>query len=60
MRLLAKHMGCSLSEHALHVDVIRNHFGEKISEGRRVHMNSEAAIFARLGLQYLRPEDRNQ
>lgn len=59
IRLKAKKMGMSLSEHALRRNVVRGSDGEKTSKGQVVPVCSESDIMKHLGLDYLEPTERD-
>eukprot|EP00041_Stephanoeca_diplocostata_P035731 m.1270588 g.1270588 ORF g.1270588 m.1270588 type:complete len:531 (-) comp24749_c0_seq42:2572-4164(-) len=60
MRLKARKMGMSLSQHGLKDGCLWNSRQIKICEGEFIRgLNSEAAIFEKLGLPFLEPGDRN-
>ena len=58
MRLLARHMGMSLSEHSLNRNVARKGT-EKLNTGERMATASEEDVFRLLNLKYRSPEERD-
>jgi DNA polymerase lambda len=58
MRLLARRMGMSLSEHSLNKNVIRKGT-EKLNNGEKLNMLTEECIFKCLNLTYRSPEERD-
>jgi DNA polymerase/3'-5' exonuclease PolX len=58
MRLLARKMGMSLSEHSLNKNVARRGT-EKVNTGERLQSPTEESVFKILGIPYRKPEERD-
>lgn len=58
MRLLARKMGMSLSEHSLNKNVARRGT-EKVNTGERLLTPTEESVFKLLGIAYRKPEERD-
>lgn len=58
MRLLAKKMGMTLSEHSLNSGVVRKR-NEKVYGGHPLKTPTEESVFHHLGLEYRKPEERD-
>ncbi|XP_065185298.1 DNA polymerase lambda-like [Sycon ciliatum] len=59
MRCKARHMGMSLSEHALRTGVVRRG-NDKVSEGVPLPVSCEKDVFDLLGMDYLEPHERER